>query len=171
MTEARHPAHATRSESGFTVLEAAVSMAVLAVALLALWGTLVYCSRSNQAAEQKKRAMNAAQAKIEELKSSPFANLIAEFGPGGTTGDRFLVDRIDDDQARAEGRIVFIVDESKALGDDASSEPLDLNGDGDALDTDVSASYQLLPVKVTVRWEGALGSQRVDLRSVLRKEE
>ena len=48
-------------QAGFTTIEAAVSLTVLAVALLALWGTLIYCSRSNLASEQKKQALNAAQ--------------------------------------------------------------------------------------------------------------
>lgn len=39
------------------------------------------------------------------------------------------------------------------------------------MDKDVAAGYQLLPVKVTVVWEGVLGRQRVDLRTILRKEE
>jgi len=155
---------------GFTVLEAAISMAVLAVALLSLWGTIVYCSKSNRASEQKKRAMNAAQAKIEELKSVPFSTLIDEYGPSGTTGDRFLVTSIDDDQAHAEGRIVFFVDETDASGDPSIGLPMDLNGDGDTDDLDVSANYLLLPVKVRIRWDGALGSQIVELRSILRKE-
>jgi type II secretory pathway pseudopilin PulG len=158
-------------EAGFTILEAAVAMAVLAVALLSLWSTLIYCSRSNLAAEQKKRAVNAAQAKIEELKAQDFATLIADYGPGGTIGDTFAVPTLDDSQAVAQGRIVFGVNEPTALGTDGAPLPLDLNGDGDDTDTDVSGDYQLLPVRVVVSWKGALGAQRVDLRTLLRKED
>lgn len=162
---------ARRREDGFTVLEAAVAMAMLAVALLSLWGTLVYCSRSNVAAEQKKKAMNAAQAKIEELKSQPFATLVSDYGPSGKIGDRFAVPTVDDDSANAEGQITFYTDETDVTTDPTIGLPMDLNGDGDALDTDVAAGYQLLPVKVTVHWNGVLGEQRVDLRTILRKEE
>jgi type II secretory pathway pseudopilin PulG len=160
-----------RKEEGFTVLEAAVAMAMLAVALLSLWGTLVYCSRSNVAAEQKKKAMNAAQAMIEELKSQPFATLVADYGPSGKVGNRFPVPTVDDDIAMAEGQIVFYTDETDVVTDPTIGLPMDLNGDGDSVDTDVAAGYQLLPVKVTVVWEGVLGRQRVDLRTILRKEE
>ena len=160
-----------RNEAGFTVLEAAVAMGMLAVALLSLWGTLVYCSRSNVAAEQKKRAMNAAQAMIEELKSQPFATLIAEYGPGGTIGDKFPVPAVDDDTATAVGQIVFYTDETDATTDPSIGLPMDLNGDGDTDDKDVAAGYQLLPVKITVQWQGVLGDQRVDLRTILRREE
>ena len=161
----------TRREAGFTVLEAAVAMAILAVALLALWGTLVYCTRSNVAAEQKKRAMNAAQGKIEELKSVPFHSLLGEFGPGGNTGDRFGVESLDDELSGADGRIVFYTDETDTTTDPSIGLPMDLNGDGDQTDTDVAGSCLLLPVKITIRWDGVLGSQRVDLRTILRREQ
>ena len=104
-------------ESGFTVLEAAVAMGMLAVALLSLWGTLVYCSRSNVAAEQKKRAMNAAQAKIEELKSVPFTSLVTDYGKGGKVGNLFHVTSLDDEQSGAEGQIVFYTDETDTTTD------------------------------------------------------
>ncbi len=156
-------------EAGFTILEAAVSLTLLAVALLALWGTLMYCSRSNIAAEQRMKALNAAQAKIEELKSVPFESLINELGPGGNSGDTFAVATLDADQATASGRIAFFVDETDSQGE-VLGFPLDLNGDGDALDVDVSDGFEIMPVRITVRWNGVLGEQRVDLRSFLRKE-
>jgi hypothetical protein len=161
----------SRAEAGFTVLEAAVALTVLAVALLTLWGGLVYCSRSNLASEQRKRALNAAQAKIEELRSRPFDLLITEYGPGGTPGDRFAVPTIDTETAIAEGRVVFFIDERANPEGEALGLPLDLNGDGDADDEDASAACFLLPVRVTVRWEGVLGEQRVDLRTILRRED
>ncbi len=158
------------SESGFSVLEAAISMTVLAVALLTLWGSLVYCSRSNLAAEQRKRALLAAQAKIEELKAHPFDTLIADYGPGGTVGEEFAVPTLDDGDG-ARGRVVFFVDETANPAGEALALPLDLNGDGDTDDQDVSGSFLLLPTRVSVRWEGILGEQRVDLRTILREED
>ena len=157
-------------ESGFTVLEATVSLTLFAVALLSLWGTLIYCSRSNVAAEQRMRALNAAQAKIEEMKAIPFEDLVIEFGPTGNTGDTFPVPSIDGDLSKASGRIALFVDETDSHGE-LLGFPLDLNGDGDADDLDVTDAFQLLPVRITVRWDGILGEQRVDLRSILRKED
>ena len=157
-------------EAGFTLLEAAVSLTLLAVALLSLWGTLIYCSRSNIAAEQKMRALNAGQAKIEELKSLPFESLINEFGPTGSTGDIFGVPSIDSDRTEASGQIAFFIDETDSHGE-LLGFPLDLNGDGDAEDVDVSSSFLILPVRITVRWAGVLGEQRIELRSILRKED
>jgi hypothetical protein len=160
-----------KSEAGFTVLEAAIALTVLAVALMTLFGTIVYCSRSNLAAEQRVHALNAAQAKLEELRSRPFDRLIEDYAPGGTIGDRFGVPSIDSEELVAQGQVVFFVDERENPGSEFLALPLDLNADGDTSDEDVSARCDLLPVRVTVRWEGVLGDQRVDLRTVLRKEE
>jgi len=123
------------------------------------------------AAEQKKQAMNAAQSKIEELKAAPFATLVSEYGPGGATGNRFAVPTLDDDIDRAEGRIVFFTDETDVTTDTTIGLPMDLNGDGDTTDPDVAGDYQLLPVRISIQWAGVLGTQRVDLRTILRKEE
>jgi type II secretory pathway pseudopilin PulG len=160
-----------KPEAGFTVLEAAIALTVLAVSLMTLMGTLVYCSRSNLAAEQRVRALNAAQAKLEELRSRPFDGLIGEYAPGGAIGDRFAVPSIDSEEVVAQGQVVFFVDERANPEPEFLALPLDLNADGDTSDEDVSARCDLLPVRVTIRWDGVLGDQRVDLRTVLRKEE
>ncbi|MHC4860922.1 MAG: type IV pilus modification PilV family protein [Planctomycetota bacterium] len=159
------------AQAGFTVLEAAIALTVLAVALLSLWGTLLYCSRSNQVAEQKVRALNAAQAKLEEKKSSSFESLITDYGPSGSFGDQFPVPSLDDDEEVARGQIVFYVSETATPDGGAVGLPLDLNGDGDAEDEDVSASYGILPVRVSIMWTGALGPQRMDVRAILKQEE
>lgn len=152
-------------EDGFTVIEAAISMTVLAVALLSLFGTIVYCTRSNLAAAQKDQALAAAEAKIEELKSHPFHLLVPDYGPGGTIGPFFPVDRIDDG-AGAQGILVFGLDETSIFG----GPPQDLNGDGDADDTDVSADHEVLPLRVVITWTGVLGEQQLELRTLLMPE-
>ena len=77
-------------ETRLTVLEAAVSLTLLGGPALPL-GNAHLLFPSNVAAEQRMKALNAAQAKIEELKSVPFESLINEFGPAGNTGDTFEV--------------------------------------------------------------------------------
>ena len=55
-------------EAGISTIEASLALAVLGLALLALWGTLIYCSRTQVAAQQKRSALLAAQARLEELR-------------------------------------------------------------------------------------------------------
>lgn len=157
-----------RSEAGFTFIEIAISSTVLSVALLAVWSTVVYCSRSNVAADQKRRAIDAAEARIEFLKAQDFDTLLEDFGPSGA--DEFAVPSLDS-AAAAEGRILLYSDETNPTGETGLGLPRDLNGDGDALDEDVSADYRLLPVRVRIAWDGVLGPQEVEVRTLLRREE
>jgi hypothetical protein len=48
---------------------------------------------------------------------------------------------------------------------------MDLNGDGDEKDRDVVTSLTLLPVRVRVTWTGSLGTQFVDVTSILRGQD
>lgn len=48
--------------------------------------------------------------------------------------------------------------------------PLDIDGDGKTSAVGVSAGFFLLPVVVTVHWNGACGEHRVDLFSILFKD-
>ena len=152
-----------RSQAGVTILEAAISLTVLAVALITVWGTLVYSSRSNVAAEQKKQALNAARAKLEELRASTFDTLITDYGPGAANS--FAVPTLG--EGNSQGSITFYVDETAVSGGTDLGLPRDLNADGDTVDTDVSSDYALVAVRVTVSWTGALGAQEVHVGSLL----
>ena len=158
-------------QEGFTLLEATISVAILAIGFLALLGTLTYCQRSNLAAEQKKRATDAAAARIEFLKSQPFDTLVSRFGPASGGGDRFTVRTLDTDGSSAEGRMLLYLDETNPTDEAGLGLPRDLNGDGDTTDKDVSGDFRLLPVKVRVTWRGALGRQQVEVRTLLRRED
>jgi hypothetical protein len=159
-------------QGGFTFLEVTLSTAILAIGFLALWGTLIYCQRSNEAAEQKKKAIDAASARIEFLKSQPFDTLLARFGPGsGADANRFDVPSLDSDIGRAHGRMLLYFDETNPTHEEGIGLPRDLNGDGDATDRDVSSDFRILPVRVRVTWNGALGEQEIELRTLLRRED
>ena len=158
-------------EAGFTLVEAAVSLTILAVALLTLWGTMISGARTITAAQERKLALTTAQGKLEELKSRSLDQLIAIYGPGGSEGDTFLVPCIDDDADQALGQIIFYTDEADTEHGAALGFPMDLNGDGDALDRDVSSGFNLLPMRIRVTWKGALGTQFIDVTSLLRRED
>ena len=157
-------------EAGMTLVEATVSLTILAVALLTLWGSLISGARTMAAAEERKQAVNIAQGKLEELKSRSVDLLIATYGPEGPEGSTFPATGIDDDADRALGQIVFYTDETDSENGSGLGFPMDLNGDGDAKDEDVASGFTLLPVRIRVTWEGALGSQSVDVTSILREQ-
>lgn len=160
-----------RRDAGFTLVEAAVSLTILAVALLTLWGTMISGGRTIAAAQERKLALTTAQGKLEELKSRSLDHLISIYGPKGSEGDTFLAPRIDDDADHAVGQIIFYTDETDTKNGAGMGFPMDLNGDGDAVDRDVSSGFSLLPVRIRVTWQGALGTQFVDVTSLLRHED
>ncbi len=159
-----------RREAGVTLIEAVVSLTILAVALLTLWGSMISGVHTIAAAEERSEALSIAQGKLEELKSRSMDLLIATYGPKGSEGDTFPATGIDDDADRALGRIVFYTDETDSQNGSGLGFPMDLNGDGDAKDKDVAAGFTLLPVRIRVTWEGVLGSQFVDVTSILRSQ-
>ncbi len=158
------------SEKGMTLVEATVSLTILAVALLTLWGSTISGARTIGAAEERKHALNIAQGKLEELKSRSMDLLIATYRPNGTEGDTFQAAGIDEDEDRALGRIVFYTDETDSENGAGLGFPMDLNGDGDANDRDVATGFTLLPVRIRVTWEGSLGRQFVDVTAILRRQ-
>ena len=91
-------------------------------------------------------------------------------GPGTAPGDRFVIEGLTPPQeGESHGTIEFFLDETTAngasLGEPAFTFtrhlglPRDLDGDGDALDADVSDRYRILPIRVTVRWISPAGSR------------
>jgi hypothetical protein len=86
--------------------------------------------------------------------------LLAAYGPGGTIGETFDVQGLAPlPEAASVGTIQILLDER--LNDDAIGYelglPRDLNGDGDALDDDVTGSARILPIVLEVRWRGQAG--------------
>ena len=56
----------------------------------------------------------------------------------------------------------------QAAGDLWGSQPFDLNGDGDSSDDELE-DYHMLPVVITLSWEGASGTQTIQIPRIFRK--
>ena len=73
------------------------------------------------------------------------------------------------------GRVIFptqLVGAVEQLREDVIDAelgmPKDLNGDAGVIDAlDHAANYRLLPVRVRVEWQGAIGPRRVDIQTIL----
>jgi hypothetical protein len=125
-------------------------------------------------------ARRAAETKIEEIKGTQFARILATYnanpaddpgGAGTAPGATFNVRGLNPQAGSAVvGQIAFPTI-GTALREDAVlpglGMPRDLNGDGvvDALDH--AADYYVLPVLVSVRWRGASGDRSILLRTVV----
>jgi type IV pilus modification protein PilV len=81
-----------RKEQGFTLLEVMIAMTILAIGLLGLAGLQITSVRSNSSASQVSEATVLAQDQLEQLRGTPFANLVS--GSSNVTGRSGIAYRI-----------------------------------------------------------------------------
>ena len=171
------------STSGFSVLEVAIAMVILAIAiggLVAATTSSYTLSRSNQS---RSAAHEAAREKIEEIRSADPALVFALYnddpnddpaGVGTAPGSGFdvpgLSARPDDLDGRV-GRVFFPVDAGGTLREDtllsSLDMPRDLNLDGIIDANNRAADYALLPVGVALDWRGPKAFGHMELHVLL----
>ncbi len=177
----------TRS-AGFTLVEIGVAMAIFAVALSVLLQTIFAGHALRRLAREDWLATSVGQNVIEEMRNTPFRELVASFdadpfndpaGPGTAHGNAFAVPGLDPTIGDADGLVGEVLLPVTNLGSDVAPNwavredsvdallglPRDLNGDAivDALDH--SDDYAVLPVLVWLRWRGRYGAREVRLFS------
>lgn len=155
-------------EGGFTLIELMIASAVLMVGLLATASSVLTSQRLNVQSRETTRAVEGAKAMIERMRGEDFRLLFARYndddaddpdGAGTGPGDAFDVGGLAGPGGTAAGLVSFTLDEP-ALG-------VDLNGDGDAVDTlsnsILGLDYLVLPFTVAVEWVGVTGRRRVEV--------
>lgn len=101
--------------------------------------------------------INSASAVAALAPSSWTTTVLDAYGPGGSVGNTFdVLGLTAADGFQQVGSIVFITDETKTDADLGviMGMPRDLNGDGDANDTDVTGDARMLAVVITTNWRG-----------------
>lgn len=151
----------------FTLIEVIVAVAVLAVALLALYALMLSSMRAQVGSQETELAVQAARRRLEELRNLPLEAVLAT-GPRSTfavtcDGRTLLAP---EDAGREDAGLVELCLPSvlAELGED-----LDLNGDGDTEDVP-DAGFTVLAVKVMIEWRSGPPSdppRSFVLRSVL----
>ncbi len=169
--------------NGFTIVDIAVSLVILAVAiggLVAASTSSYQLSRSNQA---RATAHEAARAIIAEIRAADPAEVFALYNddpnddPGGigtAPGSGFDVPGLsvqEGDPDGLVGRIWFPGDGTGALREDlvdnALDTPRDLSLDGDIDGDDHADDYVLLPVGVELDWRGGLSNAHYEVHILL----
>ena len=151
-----------RREQGFALLEVMVAIMVMLVALLGLSSLLVWNSRSQETVEQEAIVTNVLRSVAERVRGAPFTACAATYQDFA-----FGIDELDGD-----GTITVFLDETDNSSDALSlGLPRDLDGDGAASNTDVSGSYALLPVKISVSWPGRDRTETQDLYLLLSQDD
>jgi len=150
--------------------EVALAMTILLVALMAISASTYRSHNLRRFNRERVLAQNAIRSMSERVHARSFglsntaedswaADLIELFEAGGSFGDEFDITGLNQlDSETPIGTLLVVTDETAtdaSLGVDIGM-PRDLNGDGDATDTDVSADAILLPVVVRADWFGIL---------------
>ncbi len=162
----------TNKRNGFSPVESVIAICVLTIGLLALGSTSAVTHALDDASEARSSATSAMQRVIERTKALSAQSVEDQGGwsntvtsallPGGSIGVTFDVEGLDPWlEAGSIGMVRILTDET--LTDAELGIPLgmprDLNGDGDALDIDVTDDATLLPIIVRTRWGGAGGNR------------
>ncbi|MEX1024404.1 MAG: hypothetical protein WD226_04940 [Planctomycetota bacterium] len=164
----------TRAPRGVTLVEVAILMALLSFGLLALTTTSQALGAYRLAQDEESAAGEAIAAKVREVSSVAASARIGAANWSEATTSRFAHGEARQQSFRvpglmpwdgesAVGSVRAIVDET--LTDDeigaALGMPQDLDSDGAIENTDVSASADLLPFVVRVRWQGPGGRREL----------
>jgi len=172
----------TCSRSGFSMVEVVIAITVFAIGAGAVTTSLVTTNALNRTKRERSLAADAGASAIEALKGVAFSEVFARFNSDGSDdpegantapGAAFAVDGLtprDDDLDGLVGEILFPGGPKKILEkvDDVElGMPRDLGGD-DGIDAkDHAEDYEVLPVRVRLRWKGEQGDQQLDFVTVL----
>ncbi|HTF88390.1 MAG TPA: prepilin-type N-terminal cleavage/methylation domain-containing protein [Planctomycetota bacterium] len=177
-----------RSSRGLTLVELAMAMTLLAIALVGYAKTVANASVATSTSREVVLASEAGRRMIETLRSEDFATIFARYNssvaddPGGVVspGANFAITGLDAIPIDVDGRPGEIIFPVTLVGgapqllenvvDTKLGMPSDLNGDGiiDGIDRATTAPlYQNLPVIIRVRWRGIGGPGVVEFQTVL----
>ena len=160
--------------AGLSLIEVVVAVAVLSVGVLAVASTSMAVSSLDGTERESYLATTRLKSLSEEIQAYsndarddargwPIA-MVAALRPGGLFGDEFdVLGLAPQAGAPAVGSIEVILDERRTDADIgvALGMPRDLEADGEALSPDVSASAQVLPVVLRLRWRGETGEREM----------
>lgn len=175
-----------RSREGYTLVEVMVAAMVVGIAVLGAISAILSSVGLTRVNRDTAVARQAAQRRLEELQAVPFAEIFAAFNDDPADdaglsvpapGSGFVVEglrAVDGDPDGLCGRVSFPVDPAGPAGwlredlvDLGLGTPMDLNLDGGQDAVNHAGDYQLLPVRVEVRWWSLSGERTTELVTVL----
>jgi prepilin-type N-terminal cleavage/methylation domain-containing protein len=166
----RGRADALGARRGFTLIELAIATSILMIGIVSLLSASSQMHSLRKVNRERTLAQNAVRSMAERIHaaSQGFSdepgtwaqNVLATYGPGGSAGNTFAVEGLAPEEgAESVGSIRIGTDETDTDGELGAElgMPRDLDGDGDAVDADVSGIARILPVVLTLRWRGENG--------------
>lgn len=174
------------SRAGFTLVEVMAAAVIISVAILGASSAILSSAGLTRMNRDTEVANQAVRRQIEELQGVPFGELFAAYNEdagddAGLTvpapGPGFDVPGltpVEGDEDGLCGRIFLPVDPlgdpwvlRENLDDDQLGLPLDLNVDGVIDGADHALDYEVLPIRIEVRWVGLAGERRTELLTVI----
>ncbi len=159
---------------GFTMIELAVSMSILLIGIASIVSSTSRMYALRKYNRERTLAQNGLRSTAERIHASAYGfsddsltwaeNLLDVYGPGGSSGNTFSVKGLNVDVNETSVGTVQIVTDETLSDSDLQCQlgmPRDLNGDGDALDADVTQGAHILPVILDLVWTGQRGTSRL----------
>lgn len=183
------PARAGRRE-GFTLVELAIATPLILVAAGMVASTMLANAQRKRTNGENALAATAGQELLERMRNEDFAALFTLYntdpfddplGPGTAPGNRFAVQGLSPPSGVADGTVGEVIlpqvntggpiDVRLELREDFVAPelglPRDLNGDLIVDDRDHSGDYRVLPVSVSLRWQGVNGERSFRMHTLL----
>jgi prepilin-type N-terminal cleavage/methylation domain-containing protein len=172
---------ACSQRGGFSLVEVAVTVAVLVVGAGMLAQTIVALGKVNDTNRETALAMQAVRNMLETLRSEPLEDVFALYnadpsddpgGKGSAPGSHFTVDELSANEGAtvSTGTIAFPSVNGELREDFVDAElgmPRDLNGDRDIDADDHSGDYGILPVRIQIDWSGRTGDRTLAIHTSL----
>lgn len=149
------PAH---RDAGFTLVEVMAATVLMTGGLIGLGLVFVSSQRSQDLSMEEAVVSHAFRRTVEQMRGEAFADVATLY-----TGYQFTLNQIN-----GSGTVTVLVDETATVPE--LGLPRDLDGDGSASSSDVTASYVLLPVRVDIAWPDGFGNQTRTLYTFLSEE-
>jgi prepilin-type N-terminal cleavage/methylation domain-containing protein len=167
-------ARRARARGGFTMIEVSLALTVLVVALVATTASNLRMQSLRRSNHDRVAAQNAVQSIAERVQAIARAgttdaggfapHVVAALSAGGELGTTFDVPGLSPVAGSAHVGTIRVITSETTNDATVGAElglPRDLDGDGDALDADVSSNAHLLPVVVSLRWHGQSGDRAI----------
>jgi prepilin-type N-terminal cleavage/methylation domain-containing protein len=171
-----------RKQHGFTLIEVMVSLVVLSVCSYLLTSTISATIAHSVTQREQAVATDAAANVFEDMRNEQFLELLRLYdddplndplGPGTAAGMNFAVTGLtpfDGDLDGFVGRITLPLIEGQ-LREDCDLPrlelPRDLNGDTMVDAKDHKDDFIILPVMVTIEWDGFAGKRTLEITTML----
>lgn len=163
------------SAAGFTLVEVAIALSVIAIGLLGLLSVITNGLDLSTTSSETQRALSAARKKVESLKTYDFDTLYEDCSAdnsGDVSQPGRYFDCADEDGGGAlelqsgdshHGEVEFL-SEAESIAEFGAAG--DFNKDGN-YDDAPAAGWTQYPVVVTVRWQNRFGDRQVRVATVL----